>query len=234
MRELFINFIRSVGYHFNDRDSARTPMTLINDEALQDSYQFIRERMSDAALFSNPSKLQDFAIDRACDRNLEDKLILEFGVFKGHTINSFANRLTAAGVKEPIYGFDAFKGLQEDWSQLNFARGHFDLGGRLPKVRANVRLVKGWVQDTLEEFLREHSDRKIAFMHMDMDTYAPTKFVLDKTRDKCGSGTIILFDELYGYPNWRNHEYRALNEIYNEDEYEYLAFGTLQCVIKLI
>lgn len=233
MREFIINTIKSVGYHFNNIDHACPPLTLINEEAIRDSYQFISERMSDALLFSDTREIRRFVIDRVCESNLEDKLILEFGVFRGCTINFFADRLKAVGVKEPIYGFDAFEGLEENWSQLNFARGHFNRGGRLPKVRANARLVKGWVQDTLEEFLRERSQKKIAFMHMDLDTYSPTKFVLEKTRDMCGSGTIILFDELYGYPNWRKHEYKALNEVYEEMEYEYLSFGNLQCAIKL-
>ena len=116
---------------------------------------------------------------------------------------------------------------------MNHPRGQYGRGGKLPKTRANARIVKGWVQDTLGNFLREHPGKMIAFMHMDMDTYSPTKFVLEDTRDRCGPGTVILFDELYGYPNWREHEYRALTEVYDENAYEYLAFGKMQCAIRI-
>ena len=85
----------------------------------------------------------------------------------------------------------------------------------------------------LTQGVSEQEGREISFMHLDMDTYSPTKFVLEKTRDICRSGTIILFDELYGYPNWRVHEYKALSEVYDEAQYEYIAFGTMQCAIQL-
>ena len=232
MRQFIINVIKSIGYHFHDMDNARTPLSLIHEEAIRDSYEFIRERMSIAALYSNTFELRRSVIDRVCDAGPGEKLILEFGVFKGGTIGLFADRMRKNGVKVPIYGFDAFEGLEENWSQLNYPRGTFSRGGRMPKVKSNVRLIKGWVQETLEAFLSDKRG-KIAFMHLDMDTYSPTKFVLEKTRDRCESGTVILFDELYGYPNWRMHEYKALNEVYDEAEYEYVAFGKMQCAIRL-
>jgi hypothetical protein len=62
-----------------------------------------------------------------------------------------------------VYGFDSFEGLPEDWAigVMNgkedtdrFIRGKtFDLRGNLPVVRPNVRLLKGWFDKTLPEFL---------------------------------------------------------------------------------
>jgi hypothetical protein len=233
MRSWAIKIIKSIGYHFNDMDNARTPITLINDEAIQDSYHFIRERMSNALLFSDTMQLRRFVIDLVCRGGLREKLLLEFGVFEGRTLNFFAERLRSANADEPIYGFDSFEGLEENWSHVNFPRRRFNREGKTPKTRAKARIVRGWVQDTLPQFLREHPGKMIAFMHMDMDTYSPTKFILENTRDRCCGGTVILFDELYGYPNWRGHEYRALIEVYDENEYEYLAFGKLQCAIRI-
>jgi hypothetical protein len=105
--------------------------------------------MSKAALFSDTMQLRRFVIDLVCQGDLRDKLLLEFGVFKGRTLNLFADRLKAANVREPIYGFDSFEGLEEDWSHVNFPVRHFGRAGKLPKTRANARIVKGWVEDTL-------------------------------------------------------------------------------------
>ena len=75
---------------------------------------------------------------------------LEFGVWKGRTIN-YLSRF----VKE-IYGFDSFKGLREDWVGVeNKPKGKFDLGEKIPSLNKNVLPVKGWIQDTLEIFLQE-------------------------------------------------------------------------------
>ena len=38
------------------------------------------------------------------------------------------------------------------------------------------------------------------------------------------SGAIILFDQLYNYPGWKEGEYKALKENFNDNEYEYIAF----------
>ena len=70
-------------------------------------------------------------------------------------------------------------------------------------------------------------------MHLDMDTYTPTKFVLEKARNFFDTGTIILFDELYGYPNWQQHEYLALTEVLAPEDYEFIVFGSEQCAIKI-
>ena len=38
---------------------------------------------------------------------------------------------------------------------------------------------------------------------MDMDTYNPTKFTLEKLKPYLVKNAIILFDELYNYPGWK-------------------------------
>ena len=53
------------------------------------------------------------------------------------------------------------------------------LNKKRPKVLKNVKLVTGKVQDTLENFLKNKKDKKIIFAHMDMDTYASTKYALN-------------------------------------------------------
>ena len=90
------------------------------------------------------------------------------------------------------------------------------------------------MQTTLENFLKKNSENKISFAHMDMDTYTPTKYVLDKIKPFLTKGSIILFDEFYGFQNWEIHEYKAFKELFNEKEYKYIAFGTRQVAIEIL
>ena len=134
-----------------------------------------------------------------------------------------------------IYGFDSFQGLSHDW--YGSLRSHTVLKGvfklnKLPKVEKNVHLIEGVVEETLEPFLSKNNPQ-IIFVHIDLDIYGPTKYVLKKIKKFCKKGTIILFDELYGYPGWKEHEFKALEETFNQDEYEFIAFGKLQVAIKI-
>ena len=95
--------------------------------------------------------------------------------------------------------------------------------GKIPKLNNNVTPIKGWIQDTLPKFIE--NVKKINFVHMDVDTYETTKFVLKKIKPFLNNGAIILFDELYNNIGWEENEYKALTEIFNENEYKYLAFS---------
>ena len=58
-----------------------------------------------------------------------------------------------------------------------------------------------------------------------MDTYSPTKYTLEKLKPYLVKGATIIFDELYNYPGWKEGEYKALKEVYQDDEYNFLAFN---------
>ena len=66
-----------------------------------------------------------------------------------------------------------------------------------------------------------------------MDNYAPTKHVLTHIKSKLKKGSIIIFDEFYGYPNWKNHEFKALQETFEREKYDYIGFSSRQAVIKI-
>jgi len=85
--------------------------------------------------------------------------------------------------------------------------------------------VVGLVQDTLPKFISENKKLQVNFLHMDLDTYPSTKFVLNKIKPYLVDGAIILFDELYNITGWKVGEYKALTEVFNENEYNYLAFS---------
>ena len=47
--------------------------------------------------------------------------------------------------------------------------------------------------------------------------------------------SILIFDELYNYEGWKEGEFKALKEVFKEDEFEYKAFNIdkQQCVIQI-
>ena len=150
-----------------------------------------------------------------------DKLWLEFGVASGKTIN-YISKFTP----HLVYGFDSFEGLPEKWRE-GFNKGAFSQQGRLPAVRPNVRLIKGWFSDTLPQFLRQHADKKISFLHLDADLYSSTKQVLDLVKDRLAPNCIMVFDELINYPGFAgpNGELRAFSEFVQENNVKFEWIG---------
>ena len=197
-------------------------------EEIKECYEHFKKFFS-TSVFLDESDIKHYAIKKAL---LNDKDInmsyLEFGVFKGYSTNIFATY-----VKE-LYAFDSFEGLRDDWKGFYFASGKFNLNKKIPKLKKNVTPIVGWIEDTLEKFLSE--SHKINFIHIDVDTYETTKFILEKTKPFLQKGAIINFDELYNFPGWRSGEYRALCEVFSENEYEFLAFSIKgeQSVIKIL
>ena len=157
-------------------------------------------------------------------------LVLEFGVFKGQSINQIA----AVIPDREIHGFDSFEGLPENWSGYNVTTAAFDQQGKLPNVKENVKLHKGWFNESLPPFLEEHPG-PAAFIHVDCDIYSSTKILLGELAGRIQAGTVIVFDEYHNYPYWREHEYKAFNEFCAEHdvEYEYISYNNLQAAVVI-
>ncbi len=140
-------------------------------------------------------------------------LWLEFGVFKGESIN-----LISEFTREIVYGFDGFEGFPDDgrsdWED------DFDVEGHLPKVNANVKLLKGWFEETIPNFI-ETVDDQIAFLHIDCDIYSSTKTIFSLLGDRICSGTVIVFDELLHYNGFENNEILALYEFLDEKKLDF-------------
>ena len=183
------------------------------------------------SIFLDSKNYHKFVIERAKENDeFNKKFYLEFGVWVGTTINFFSKYVNT------IYGFDSFEGLREDWVGISGApKGHFNLNKKLPKLNKNVIPVVGWVQDTLVTFLEKHKP-EINFVHLDMDTYKTTKFVLTKIKPYLVKNCIIAFDELYNYSGWEVGEYKALKETFNDNEYRYVCFNIYgpQATVQII
>jgi hypothetical protein len=134
-------------------------------------------------------------------------LMLEFGVASGSSLTHIANHVP----ERTVYGFDSFEGLPEDWcdhtGRVVHSRGTYKCSfpRRLPR---NTQLVIGMFQETLPPFLATHRD-PVAFVHIDCDLYNSTMFVLLELQERLNNA-IVVFDELQGFPEYENHERRAL------------------------
>ena len=104
-------------------------------------------------------------------------------------------------------------------------KGHFKIN-KLPKVRKNVQLIKGWFDDTIPSFIQENKDFKVAFIHSDSDLYSSTKTMFELLKNHIQSGTVIVFDEYFNYPNWEQGEFKAFQEFVRDNnlQYKYLAY----------
>jgi hypothetical protein len=91
--------------------------------------------------------------------------IVEFGVFKGESINYLAKSVSP----KTIFGFDSFRGLEEDFS-IDFAKGGFNQNGITPKVENNVVLVEGSFSDSLPKWLNENNG-VFSFINIDCDVH---------------------------------------------------------------
>jgi len=201
----------------------------LKEELVNEILNHFKEYIKKGMIFTNILEIREYAIKTSLlnDRNKE-YYYLEFGVWKGDSSNFFSKFLNK------LYYFDSFEGLKEDWVGRHLLKGHFNLNKKIPSLNSNVEPVVGWVEDTLEDFLKKHNP-KINFVHLDMDTYSPTKFTLEKIKPYLVKGAIILFDELYNYHGWRNGEYKALTEVFKDNEFEFKAFNLEgeQCVIQI-
>ena len=214
----------------------KTGVPLKLDENLRDeTFNHFKEHIKQSIIFTNNWdnwdnwKIREYAIKTALlnDKNKE-YYYLEFGTFKGKSANLFSKFINK------LYCFDSFEGLKEDWVGTLAPKGHLNLDKKIPKLNSNVEPIVGWVEDTLDDFLKKHNP-KINFVHMDMDTYSPTKFTLEKIKPYLVKDAIILFDEFYNYLGWEYGEYKALKEVFKEDEFRYKAFviNYVTCAVQI-
>lgn len=214
--------------------AATNPIDLLVEASKIESLQHFKDQMEQSMLFRNKDKNREFAIKHAIEIGIKDGLYAELGVAGGDGCRLFGEALKSHGLT--MTGFDSFEGLEENWTGMQSGReaGAFTQGGTLPKVPDNVTLVKGWVQDTLPGYLDANKGKPFSFLHLDMDTYTPTAFAMAATKTLLRKGTVILFDELYGYPGWKHHEYKALMETLDENDYRYISFSSEAVAIEML
>lgn len=223
---IFGNFIEStqrlfIGVHYQ-----------VNQRAVKESADYVVSNFSEAVIFRLREDLWEFCLSSLPKLNIEGGVIAEFGVWKGQSINYFAKKCP----KARIYGFDSFEGLEENWYGWKLQKGTFNTNGKLPKCKKNVQLIKGWFENTLPMFSAKLGQEQIHLLHLDADTYKPTAYVLKAISKNLQPGSIVIFDEYFGYPNWKSHEFKAWQEfvIYEGLSYRYIGYTDKQVAIEIL
>lgn len=215
-------FFRNVGTRMVRKTAESVLRNLDLMGQMQDlfsSVEFERQHLAAVQMFKTRQELFKFALDRVTVR---DGLYAEFGVYKGDSIN----RLARLRPNQVFHAFDSFEGLPESWT-LGARTGAFSVGGRLPAVHGNVVLVKGFFEDTLQQFVSTRDYKAVAFLHVDCDLYSATKTVLDRLAPLLVEGTVIVFDEYFNYPGWQQGEYKAFAEFIESHDrlsYDYIGY----------
>lgn len=206
-------------------DGPSTPIRL-KQLAVEDSARYVYETFPGVMVFTYRHETIRYAVERV-DR---DGVFLEFGVDRGGTITQTAKLRPDAR----IVGFDSFEGLPEDWGGSGLVRGRFDRGGALPDVPGNVELVRGWFDATIPGW-KAANEGPIAFCHVDCDLYSSTVTVFTELEDRFEPGTILLFDEYFGYAGWRLGEHKAFHEMLERTGfgYEPLAVSHMALAVRL-
>jgi hypothetical protein len=138
--------------------------------------------------------------------------VAEFGVYKANSLIRWLSlrQIFETSSARRIIGFDAFgtfptKDLSSVNSDLNFIK-KFEKGGdglsleethSILKAKSftNYELINGDVRNTLLDFLKKNTSEKFSLIHLDMDVYEPTAFVLDKLFDRLVTGGLIVIDD---------------------------------------
>lgn len=150
--------------------------------------------------------------------------ILEFGVFKGISLIRFLTYRTILenNFSRKIYGFDTFndfplekKGV--DKKLVNRWKG--EAGASIKKKELeqilnekkfqNYELIEGDIRKTLPKFLEKERNIKISLLHLDLEVYSATKFVIKKLLKNMAQNGIVLLDD---YPTVKGAS-KAVDEI---------------------
>jgi len=138
--------------------------------------------------------------------------VLEFGVYKGASLLRWATfrEITENSYTREIIGFDAFGEfpISPDASSEDnaFVEKFSNAGGDGLNINEtetiinhkgfeNVKLIKGNVLHTLPLFLKENPQIRISMLHLDMDIYEPTLYVLKKLWDRVVPGGLVVIDD---------------------------------------
>jgi len=167
------------------------PYVALCNLARDSTVAFILKNCPRAIATRTPIRLMDIALDAVT----LDGLYLEFGVFRGQTINYIAKK----SPDKQLHGFDSFKGLPEAWASN--PEGTFTTHGKLPKVPNNVQLWAGYFEDSLPPWCEKHNETA-AFVHIDCDLRSSTQTVMDALGTRIKPGTVILFDDYFNFPGW--------------------------------
>jgi Macrocin-O-methyltransferase (TylF) len=161
-----------------------------------------------------------------------DGMLAEFGVYRGTSLTTIAQRFPDV----TVHGFDSFIGLPEAWGGAGESVGSFDVGGTPPELPVdNVKFHVGLFDQTVPKFAAETTE-PLRFAHLDADLYSSTKIVFEQLRGRFIPGTVVVFDEYFGYHGWQQHEHKAFEEFLAASglTFEAIAVGHMSLAVRLL
>lgn len=143
--------------------------------------------------------------------------VLEFGVYQGYSALFLAKKIKQFGFKDTnIHLFDSFIGLPNakdldncsyEFRSGTWVKGSMAVPCRLEKYiqkkignilsKNRVKIVKGYFEDTLTDYIKYSLKSKARLVHLDCDLYSSSKFVLEQliNHEVIQDGTIFIFDD---------------------------------------
>jgi len=193
--------------------------------ALSETADYVSSHMAMVPSFADRFALLDAALDLVTIQGL----CCEFGVFEGESINYLARRAPAL----KFFGFDSFEGLPEDW-RPEIRKGHFK-SPRAFRTLPNVTLITGWFAATVPAFLDSHPG-PVAFLHIDCDLYSSTRTVFELLAPRIVTGTVIVFDEFFNYPGWKEGERKAFDEFTHDRSlaFDFVGFAVADSQVAVV
>lgn len=200
----------------------------LRDVADQSAAEFINSILlgAETLVFPSTDDLRKYFFSAAAVAH-RPGMLLDFGVRGGSSTLMLGDALLGIDGRK-VYGFDAFLGIRDAWSKPNRPPGSMSLGGAVPPRVAShekVELVVGWVEDTLPVFLSE-GHGATGLVHLDMDVFPPTKFVLQALRPTLKPGSLLVFDDYVGFIGWQNHSHRAFTEVFDLSSFRCVGVST--------
>ncbi|MGY8991410.1 MAG: tetratricopeptide repeat protein [Rhodospirillales bacterium] len=192
-----------------------------------DTWRYVKmHRGPNTRLFAPTAATLRYGLEQAA----LDGLVLEFGVRFGTTL-----RIIAAAAGQSVHGFDSFQGLPENWHAE--PAGSYSTQDARPQMPDRVTLHEGWFEETLPAFLVAHLE-PVRFLHIDCDLYSSAATIFRFLGPRIQVGSIIVFDDYFLNPHWRDDEFKAFQEAVDEYgwQYEYIAFSLYakQAAVRII
>lgn len=165
----------------------------------------------------------------------EETSVAEVGVYKGGSSKFMALVLKELNKRNVIFSCDTFEGHSnvderfDGYHRVNdgFSDVHYDEVEEYLKLY-NVKLIKGDIFLTLNKI---SPDKPLGLIHLDVDVYPATKFVLEMLTPKLVKGGVVVCDD-YGFISCKGAR-KAVDEflLSNTKNFKYFYMLTGQMII---
>ena len=165
--------------------------------------------------------------------------IVELGVFRGAGLFTWANLLECYQIgnrTKTVYGFDNWTGFTElanedgevvdelqkndggfspasYYDELLSAIELFDKDRFVP-WKPRIKLVKGDIEDSAKQFMKQNPGVRFSFIHFDCDLFNPTLAALEAFYPSLSRGGVMIFDE-YAQKEWPG-ETKAVDDYFSD------------------